>query len=341
MKQYFKITMLYVCRAVGLFWLAEHLTRNKVRILCYHGFQLDDEAAFRPGLFMSAERFRERLEMIDRHGYSVVSLDDAVTAMQANTSQPKSVVITIDDGFYSTYKIAAPLLSSFGFTSTVYLTTYYVENLAPIPNLMVQYAFWRTQCVQADLSSVFATSEKPVVFHDQETKDVAETLCVKQLNLLHDEDDRQKFSADICQILDVDYSAVRSARLLALMSPEEVRELGSYQMEIQAHTHRHRFPSNDADAAREELRENRRVLDSLVDYRAVHFCYPSGIWDSSLFTLLREEGMLSATTCEPGLVDGESEMLALERFLDRENISNIEFLAELTGFSALFRAVFR
>lgn len=333
--------MLHVCRAVGLFWLAEFLTRKKVRILCYHGFQLVDEVEFRPGLFMSAERFRERLETIMRHGYQVLTLDDAVERMLGSYVESKSVVITIDDGFYSTYKVAAPLLSSFGFASTLYLTTYYVENTAPIPNLVVQYAFWKTGKVQADLSSVLTPGATLTSFHDHDTKIKVEAACLKQLELLPDDESRQVLAAETCEILDVDYVAMRDARLLSLMTPGEVGELGQYGMDVQAHTHRHRFPSHDPAMAREELRENNRVLVSLVQQRPVHFCYPSGVWDASLFAVLREEGMVSATTCDPGLVDNESEMLALERFLDRENISEIEFLAELTGFADLVRSVFR
>jgi hypothetical protein len=47
----------------------------------------------------------------------------------------------------------------------------------------------------------------------------------------------------------------------------------------------------------------------------------------------------SATTCEPGLNTAETPLLGLYRILDQDDLSQIEFEAELFGFSELIRIV--
>ena len=53
MSRAIKVTVLHVCRWLGFFALARRLTRDRLRILCYHGFELQDESSFRPKLFMT------------------------------------------------------------------------------------------------------------------------------------------------------------------------------------------------------------------------------------------------------------------------------------------------
>ena len=50
-----------------------------------------------------------------------------------------------------------------------------------------------------------------------------------------------------------------------------------------------------------------------------------------------EEGIVSATTCQVGFNDQTTDPLALYRFLDQDDLHDIEFEAELAGFSELLR----
>src|SRR3990172_1696242 len=110
--------LLYVCKWAGLFAVARRMTRHQLRILCYHGFSLDDEHLFRPNLFMTGDLFDKRLDYLRRHGYRVLDLQDAVERLGRGKLPPDAVVITIDDGFYSVFKVALPLLKKYGMTAT-------------------------------------------------------------------------------------------------------------------------------------------------------------------------------------------------------------------------------
>ena len=71
------------------------------------------------------------------------------------------------------------------------------------------------------------------------------------------------------------------------------------------------------------------------------FCYPSGIWGKRHWAILQEIGCCSAATCEPRMNSTKTSFLALGRFLDAEDIPQIEFEAEIYGFKDLLRSALR
>jgi peptidoglycan/xylan/chitin deacetylase (PgdA/CDA1 family) len=107
-------------------------------------------------------------------------------------------------------------------------------------------------------------------------------------------------------------------------------------MDVQLHTHRHRFPL-DESLARAEIRDNRAALASLGPGPYVHFCFPSGIYERSQFPWLEKEGIVSATTTRPGFNTPETPLHELDRVLDGERISDLEFEAELCGVLGFLR----
>jgi peptidoglycan/xylan/chitin deacetylase (PgdA/CDA1 family) len=124
------------------------------------------------------------------------------------------------------------------------------------------------------------------------------------------------------------------------VTPELARDLIGHGIDLQLHTHRHRFPAEPALLAR-EIADNRRVLAALGQPHAVHLCYPSGEWRADAFATLAGCEIASATTCIAGLNDTATEPLALRRLLDADDISSVEFEAEVSGFKELLRDTVR
>ena len=143
--------------------------------------------------------------------------------------------------------------------------------------------------------------------------------------------------SELGAMLDVDVEAIRRARILSLVNFSEMKELSLNNIDIQLHTHRHHFPTDDEELARREILDNRTVLEEVMEDQPVHFCYPSGVWSSQQWPWLESMNVESATTCEPGYNDRYTHKYALKRFLDSEEVSDIEFLSEITGFSELLR----
>jgi hypothetical protein len=63
----------------------------------------------------------------------------------------------------------------------------------------------------------------------------------------------------------------------------------------------------------------------------VHFCYPSGSYVPELEGWLRASGIVSAATCEPGLVRRRTNQYFLPRMVDQENLGPVEFKSSLSG----------
>lgn len=93
-----------------------------VPILSYHRF-----GSPKRRLSVTRADFEAQMEYLDRNGYRVISLAQFGAFLEGREAlPPKSVVITIDDGYKSTYEIAYPVLRKYGFPATVFLYSDFV-----------------------------------------------------------------------------------------------------------------------------------------------------------------------------------------------------------------------
>lgn len=333
-----KEKFLNISKWMGLFQLARLCQGSGLRILCYHGFALADEADFRPKLFIRPETFETRLRFIKKQGFQVLCLEEANEMLSKAQLPSHALVITIDDGFYSVYSAGAPLLRKFALPATVYVTTYYCLKQTPIFRLAMQYMFWKTTTNQLDLSGLTTPQSAIVCWQDIRARDSLMWDLIRFGEVHLTEERRVELAREIGVRLHVDYDSLNSQRYFTLMSLEELRELLNLGFDLQLHTHRHQL-SEEGLAIRREINQNRDVLEPLAGKPLEHLCYPSGVWSKRMWASLQDLGIRSATTCEPGLNQTSTPKLGLKRFLDGENISQIEFEAEMCGFSDFLRAV--
>ena len=328
---------LHIARRLGLFALARHITRGGLRILCYHGFELEDETGFRPKLFMRPGDFEGRMALLAAAGYPVLPLQEALDRLARGTLPQSAVVITIDDGFHSVRAAAAPILKRFGFPATVYVTTYYVDKHAPIFRLAVGYivAFSPRMRIECGPRPWLPGGELRLDNDDARARLVDDIVEYGEQRCT--EDERQRICRELAALLLIDYDALRRTRLVSLMDREELLELKQFDIDVQLHTHRHRFPL-DESAATKEIADNRRAMRELVGReRFEHFCYPSGVYDPIQWPWLSDMGIASATTCEAGLNYRDTPRFRLQRFLDDSLVSPITFEAEMSGFLEIAR----
>lgn len=87
-------------------------------ILTFH--MIDDNPSV---LSYSPQLFKSFMAKLNRRGYRIVSLNEAVETLSAGQPFPEStVVLTFDDGYRSVFDVAFPLLDEYGMTATVFLT---------------------------------------------------------------------------------------------------------------------------------------------------------------------------------------------------------------------------
>lgn len=332
-----KILILYIAKFIGLFLIARKMTDKGVRILCYHGFSLGDEDVFRPKLFIRKEFLAKRLDKISEMGFSVISLDEAVNSLKTGKSPLNSIVITVDDGWQGVQDIAWPLFEKHGFDWTLYLSTYYADKQTQVMNLAVQYLCWKTKKNEIDLSAFgMAMGTRQQLYQKSDFEDLAHELtqCGEMLKTANE---RQDFVREVAVALDVDQSEIEQKKMFYFVDMETVKKMHLAGVDIQLHTHRHTLGGVDREKTIQEINDNRKMIQEVCSHNPVHFCYPSGFYTGEHLQWLREAAVVSATTCETALNYVDTPLLELNRFLDGENISDIEFEAEVSGFTELLR----
>jgi peptidoglycan/xylan/chitin deacetylase (PgdA/CDA1 family) len=93
-----------------------------IPILCYHRFGSRSSQ-----LAVSPAAFEAQMDYLARNGYHVIPLARLAGFLERGEPIPrKSVVLTIDDGYRSTYEVAFPVLRKYGFHATVFLYSDFV-----------------------------------------------------------------------------------------------------------------------------------------------------------------------------------------------------------------------
>jgi len=96
----------------------------QIRVFMYHHFGLEDTY---PSTSVSKEQFRNHLDYIKEHEYTVLPLGAALERLYSDKDMPaKTAAITIDDGYRSVWDNAVPLLEKYGYRATIFVSTGYV-----------------------------------------------------------------------------------------------------------------------------------------------------------------------------------------------------------------------
>jgi peptidoglycan/xylan/chitin deacetylase (PgdA/CDA1 family) len=245
--------------------------RQRLLILAYHGIALSDEHLFNGSQFISADLFRDRLELIRRSKCAVLPLGEAVARLYANDLPDRAVAITFDDGLSDFYRRAFPLIQEFDVPVTLYLTTFYSYYQRPVFDLMCSYLLWKGRSNVLDLKSLTA----------QEFKTNLQGLDAREaaLGQIHafareqklSADEKDAFAASLANHLDVDYDSLLEQRTMHNLTPEEVGKLAEGGIDIQLHTHRHRTPL-DRELFVREVEDNRKSILEMTGKGATHFC---------------------------------------------------------------------
>jgi len=323
-----KTTVLKLARAFGLFAVSRWLTRDQLRILCYHGIWIGPQPHYGDCLFMDAETFAARMQHIKALGYRVIPLDEAMQRHTAGRSVARDIVITIDDAWLGTYSHMLPILDKQQFPATLYVTTYYTLAERPVLNVMLGY--------------VVAHARKAIPWGELLTPADCEIppqarlgRLIEKVEALPTLDARHAEVLRIADLLGVDPQALERSSAFMLMNAEQVRDAHQRGVDIQLHTHTHRMHGYEPPQVVGEIALNRAKLAAMLGAEPAtlrHFCYPSGEYHPRVFDALRSNGVVSATTTEFGLNAPGTEPLAMKRILDCQSLSDIELEARLSGF---------
>jgi peptidoglycan/xylan/chitin deacetylase (PgdA/CDA1 family) len=311
--------------------------RRRLLILGYHGVSIDDEHEWNPRLYLRPETLHARCELLRRDGYAVLPLGEAVRRLYDGTLPPAAVALTFDDGNFDFAARAVPVLAEFGFPSTSYVTTFYSQVERPVFDVTCAYVAWKGRARRSCDGTGLVPDGGPLLVATAaeriETASRLRAACRARRLGVEEKDDVARVLAER---LGVDYDAILEKRLFRVMTPAEVARLPEQGVDVQLHTHRHRSPDDRTLFVR-EIRDNRRALRAMVgaDAPLTHFCYPNGTASPAWVSWLREEGVATATTCDPALATTADDPLLLPRYVDAESLSLSTFSAWVSGAAAL------
>ena len=304
---FLKQAVLAAARATGLSALARRASGAQLRILCYHGLWLTPGCEFGDCTFISPRQFEARMARLKRSGLPVLPVGEAVERLAAGSLPRAAVVITIDDGWVSTFTHMLPVLEAYGLPATLYAATWYAGRALPVVNVAVDY--------------LRAAAGRPDVDRDAVIAAIDALPVAQRLDAL------RRFGA----MLGVD-EAWLELRQFNIMSAAELAEAHRRGLDIQLHTHRHIDVATRIDELPAEIAANRAFLAAAIgEARLEHFCYPSGASHPGARALLAANGVRSATLVTEGLNAGDADPYALRRFLDGRRVGDAEFDAYLSG----------
>lgn len=327
---------LYILRAAGAFRIAQFLTRQRLRILCYHGFSAGDEHEVSPHMFMRAETFERRMEVLKRRRIPVISLDEAVRRLSAGEIRHGETVITLDDGWTSNLTIGAPILERHGYPASIYVTTEHLDAGTEVFNVALYYMIRRSPHSELKLEGIDPRLDGRYDLR-KDPYGLAATLIDAAEQAYPRLADRQRLLEPLAAALGADLPEVLRNERFRLLTGDQLRELDARGFDIELHTHAHRLPDQDFEPMAKELERNRAALRAVLGKERRHFCYPSGDYKPQHAQWLRRLGIASATTCDPGLNGPDAHPMLLRRYLDSEHVSDIAFEAEISGFRELAR----
>jgi peptidoglycan/xylan/chitin deacetylase (PgdA/CDA1 family) len=95
-----------------------------VLVLCYHA--VSDR--WPADLSVTPSQLEAQVGFLLERGYRGVTFDEAVTAPPA----PKTLAVTFDDGFRSTFEHGFAVLSTLGLPATIFVVTEFIDGTAPM-----------------------------------------------------------------------------------------------------------------------------------------------------------------------------------------------------------------
>lgn len=329
-------------KTIGFFKISKFLKKNQLIIIAYHGIALEDQHVFNNKLFIRSETFEKRMKYLKNENFNILSLDNALKKLKNKSLPHNAVVITFDDGWHSTL-LAHKILKNYCFEYTIYISSYYAMKNISVLNVMLKYIIWKSSIDdnKIDLKLLKNAGLNEIFLNNNvDDKKIIYSLILDHFNSLGTTTAKLHFVKDVSKLLNISFDEIDNKKLFKLLSISDIEYiLTEGGVDIQLHTHRHKIEVGNEEQIKKEILDNLKCLQKFIGNKPIHFCYPSGVYSNKCWFALKCCGVTSATTCTPGFVNKNTNIYYLPRFLDGENIHQVNYEAEVCGFSDSVRKI--
>ncbi|REJ70252.1 MAG: polysaccharide deacetylase family protein [Planctomycetota bacterium] len=332
-KQRIKLALLWLMRSVGLFALARWKTRHGFAVLGWHGVSLLDEHTVLDAYFVSPEVLRRRLTFLSRH-FRIVPLAELIDQQARGQIEPRQVALTFDDAMYNFGGAAVPVLREFDAAATVYVISSTLERPSRADMLLLQYVVVASPLGQTPDNTPGVETPLPMTSL-AERHDVLRKLRAVAAEMTERGEPIGEFVEQMAELFGVDLAEQLERRVWDYLTADEVCELAAAGYDMQLHSHRHQYATENLEDLAEDTRICRQAIEAVTQREAVHYCYPAGRWNRRAREILAEVGMRSGVTCGPGQNDVATNPLSLKRHVTGNNFTQLEFEYAVSGVQAL------
>ena len=250
----------------------------------------------------------DRLMGLVARSFRVVTLGQALAALEQGRLAPRTLAITFDDGYADNAEIALPILQRHGLAATFFVATGFLDGGRMFNDTVIEVVR-RSPHTALELGD-FGLG-RLAVGTPGERRAAIEALIpkVKYLALAQREDALRRLEQACGQPALPNDLMMRSS---------QVQQLHAAGMEIGGHTVRHPILAQTPDdEARREIAQGRNALAALVDAPIEVFAYPNGRpdrdYDQRHVQMVRELGFRGAVSTAPGVATAASDRWQLPR----------------------------
>lgn len=320
-----------------LYRAARQVNRHTPVIVMYHGFTASDSQdgiANYEEKHLHVRAFERHLAFLKTH-HNVVPLHDLVRAYTAGAPLPeRAAVITIDDGYRSTYTVAYPALVRFQLPAAVFLATEFVDGRRFLWTDRVEYAVNHARC--DTLAVTIGTESHRLDLQTGEARMAADRRLRSRLKALEQETRDAGVEAIEraagCSV----YDGRDGGALYAPLDWSEASTMvRSGLISIGSHTHTHIILSRCTPArAADEMRVSKEIIESRLGTECRLFCYPNGRlgdFNAGTKALLKEHGYTGALTTVYGSNGRKADVYELKRYNLGKPMMRGEVAVRLSG----------
>ncbi len=314
---------------LGRFFLVRQQKRGRIPILVYHSVQnipkrSNPESCFMAmGMVVEKNRFEAQMGYLAQYA-AVVGLEEVAASLHNRQSlPPNAVAITFDDGFRDNFTIAAPILRDHGFKAAFFpIGSPWPHGLYRLLDEMESNPF------QIDIPGFPRMSGNKLTASDKLR--LARRLR-PFLEMLKD-GEREAAIRRLCDIHGLSPGISRCEGLF--MTDAELGLLAREGHVVGAHTLNHRRLTGLSEIeAAEEIKLSRNLIATCGVTEFIPFAYPYGSHNSSIRTMVQQQGYACGLTTSEGLNDRETDLFALQRIYIG-NFGIAEFETHLSGTAA-------
>ncbi len=296
----------------GLAALLAPLARGKGVIFTLHNVRPEPPEPFEPNriLKITPEFLETAIETVQKAGYDIVSLDEAVRRMRADGPVRPFASFTFDDGYRDNRDFAYPIFKRRNLPLAIYIPTDYPDGKGELWWLVLEAAIRKANEVRVELDGVARTFEARTSGEKNRAFDAIYWSLRRR-----PESELRATVRKIAEQAGYDSSAL--CRDL-IMDWDELRALAADPLvTIGAHTRRHvavaKLPE---DEARAEIADSVARIERELKRPCRHFSFPYGDAGSAGerdFDLARSLGLETAVTTRKDVLRARHAMTGLPR----------------------------